>query len=358
MAGSVRAETAVADEATARSGEGVRERYHDALAALARTAAAGELTPALLAPLYTLNATFYLEAYLPAREHSAAVASAARALEAACVAAIPRQTPNATPTARAGHDLSRQRSHHGVTLLRAGFVALEASGGAPAGVIALQHALEVVPVLGRTQHRALLAATVRWLRTLPAAPATWWGAPLAQRERMAAWAANNARPARTGEVAAWARCLLTAEPARLLEQALASGLRFDDLLDGLSVAAAARLLANPADPAGLIGAHAARRLSEIDGAPALAAWLGVAASLSGETPGGPGLPTTAPPSARALALAALHAPRSGAAQLAEAALMEAESLPAALRDRPLHALAAWLGAGGQTTAAAGQHTAL
>ncbi|HLZ68927.1 MAG TPA: hypothetical protein VKV26_03355 [Dehalococcoidia bacterium] len=291
----------------------------------------GGLNPTALAVLAPLNAVFYLRDYLPANEHAAVVASAARRL----ISEV--STPNAEPAAVQPW---RGRRRPSITALaRLAGTRTDTSRA----VTLLQHLLELEPRLDHRSVRGLRLTAHSLLLGMPAAPERIAWASSAARGGLNAWAAGNARPPRDGETARWAGCLgqPPLEPAR---QALAGGLRFAALVDALSVAAALRLHARPnADEAtGLIAAHAVRRLAEIGGAPALAAWLGVAAELS-PTPDRGLLKAREPaPEPRALALAAVRSGEALLIQAAEAALMEAEALPPELRHVPLSALAALL----------------
>ncbi len=301
-----------------------RSRYTAALRGFAQSAAGG-LRDAVHTALYPLNAVYYLRDLLPADVHRAAVSAAAGRLIAGA-AAVPAANGEPAPV----------RTAPLRTLLR--LAGTRAAAGTAATL--LQHALEIEPLLSGQEIRTVRAALRDRLLAMPAAADERRRLRAGARGGLGVWAACNARPPRDGEVAAWAACLGQRPAIELAEQALAGGLRFEALLDALSLAAARRLQLWPSEQtaAGLIAAHAVRRLTEIGQTPALAAWLGV----SGELAPLHGAPSCGPEAAPAAAALALSAVRSGdplLIQTAEAAVMEAEALPVALRHLPLLALA-------------------
>jgi len=292
------------------------------------------LTAEAIAALYPLNAVFYLRDYLPAREYAAAVATAARGL--------------GDYDAAAPHIAAVTKAPHSAALIRLAGTRADATSA----VIMLQHVLEIEPSLDRPAGRSIRAAMRDLLLALPEAPERIAWAGTAARGGLSGWALCNARPPRAGEIAAWAGCLGRRPPLEQAQQALAGGLRFDVLLDALAVAAALRLHARPAEheAAGLIAAHAVRRLTAIAAAPALNAWLGVTAALT--PPPGRALLKRheLAPEPQSLALAAVCSGEPLLIQTAEAALMEGEALPPELRHAPLDALAALLLARGRLEA--------
>lgn len=303
-----------------------RPLYVAALRSFAQAATDG-LNDALVAALYPLNAVYYLRDLLPHAAHLAAVRVAAGRLMAAANDASPAHAVAAAAL----------RPVRLQTLIRG--AGTRADSGTAATL--LQHALEIEPQLARPEVRTLRAALRDRLLALPAASD--------QRIRLRAtaggavgdWAACNARPPREGEIAAWAACLGRRPAIELAEQALAGGLRFPALLDVLSLAASQQCATRPSEEtaAGLIAAHAVRRLTEIAQAPALVAWLGVAGALASAARA-PALHQAEPvPDPAKLALAAVQSGDPLLIQAAEAALMETEALPAELRPAPLLALA-------------------
>lgn len=311
--------TTQADAGTARP------RYLAAIRGFAHGAAGG-LSEATLAALYPLNAAYYLRDLLPERVHLAAVGAAADRLTAA--------TSLDQPAGRSASLPMRTATVH--TLVRLAGTRSDA----PAATTLLQHALELEPLLARRELRAVRAAVHERLLAMPAAADDGIRRRAAFRGGLGGWAFCNDRPPRNGEIVAWADCLGQRPAIELAQQALAGGLRFDALLDALSLAAARRLHALPAaqTAAALIAAHAVRRLTEIARTPALVAWLGVAGRLEPLNRARIPRDKRPAPEPKELALAAARSDDPLLMQVAEAALMEAEALLAELRPFPLLAV--------------------
>jgi hypothetical protein len=297
-----------------------RDGYRAALKAFAAAEPEGP-DDALLPSLYRLNAVYYLDAYLPEGVCESAVRDAAMALEQTAAAL-------AAPSCDLQRPVGRQDR-----AIRRLLATLECRGSSPSAIVAAQHMLEIeseldpaeaVGVVKGLQHRLARIPIDRHVRAALAS---------ARRDGLAYPAAANDRPQRAGETNAWAECL-PVRPAEVLRRALASGLRFGALLDALTIAAAQSQAAHAADHP-LIAAHAVRRLSDLTGSPALGLWLAVALRLG---PGGESPASRASTDARDLALAAVRSGDGGLIQLAEAALMEREALPADLEAMPLAAL--------------------
>lgn len=316
----------------ARVGPTVESAYRRSLAAFVD--ALQQCCPAepALAAFFRLNAAYYLRVYLPPDAYTRLV------IEAASSLGQPGETPTCRPLQgrtpsphRLRHDLLRlvEERGDGLALLRA------------------QHALEALPALDRRRGSALLSAAIGRIEAIPADGALVRQLNTAHVEWLDRWAVRNERPARQGEIRGWAHCLSRLGPLATLRQALASGLRFDALLDALVLAAALRTGEQPGATTlrDLCAAHAVRRICELSGTPRLGPWLGLAARLQGPRDAaafaGDGWVAAEP---RALALRALQIGSPLAVQAAEAVLVEAESLATEERDLLLVALAAGLDA--------------
>lgn len=306
----------------------LRETYRAALSAFAEAADNEAIDGALLTAFLRLNAAYYLGEYLPADLHRRAVDEAARAL-----GRLAGRSPSPRLSERSG---SWRRQRREVLHL------LGTRATDPTSLLVAQHALEVLPQLDAGRRAAVLSTAIRHIEAVPEDHRLAEGVRVARLEWLDRWAACNDRPPRAGETLGWARCVLRREPAAVLRQALASGLRFAALLDALTLAAALRALHAPGAEAlrDLCAAHAVRRLCELSEAPRLDAWLGLATRLCASL----GAAAVAAPAEsrdpRVLADRAVRLGTDLAVQAAEAALVEAEALPREERDVVLGALAA------------------
>jgi len=319
--------TVVSDDA--RAANRPRAIYAAALQRFVRTAAQG-CDERALHTLFSLNAAYYLHDYLSAKEHARLVRrAAASVVEVADYRGLPSTTAVAT-TANLEPALSVER------LLRQ----VETTAYDSHALTAAQHTLEVLPLLGGVDGAALLHTAEGYVSAAAGAgrmtARVWPGG----QSQLHCWATWNSRPPRDGETVAWTRQLLDSTPQHLLEQGLASGLRFNALLDALAGAAALYAIADPGEDAWhtLMAAHAARRLTELGGRPAIGAWLGVATSLRDKPVASSPSPPGTSPSERALALLAARSTDPHALQLAEAALVEAAAVAPELRPTVLAAL--------------------
>jgi hypothetical protein len=306
----------------------VETAYRQALASFVDSMAQSCPEEPALAAFFRLNATYYLRVYLPPGAYARAVLDAAHDLTRA------GNVDAATaPTTR----LSLRRLRHGLLKL------VEQRASDVAVLLLAQHALEALPELDRRRRGALLSTAAGRIAAMPVDPVLAEYVHAAHQEWLDRWAVRNARPPRQGEVLGWARSLIRREALATLRQALASGLRFDALLDALTLAAALRARRQPGLPAllELCAAHAVRRLYEISETPRLGAWLGLAVQLSSGTEAATTTPEgTATPEPPALALRAIEIGSPLAVQAAEAVLVEAETLAPEERDLLLAALAA------------------